>query len=505
MKYLLGVDLGTSGVKALVIDPNGHIVAKTTAEYPLHTPQPLWAEQEPADWWQAFIVCCRCLWNEHGVDPQSLFGIGLTGQMHGLVLLDAHGDVLRSAILWNDQRTGPQCARLTEQLGLKWLLAETANPLLPGFTAPKLVWVRENEPDIFSRAAHFLLPKDYLRYRLTGELATDVADASGTSLFDVRRRRWSEEMFAALDIPRAWAPSCGESIEISGRVNQTASDETGLPAGLPVIAGAGDQAAQAVGSGLTQAGQAAATIGTSGVVFAPTIAPQVDAQGRLHTFCHAIPGMWHVMGVMLAAGGSLQWFRNQLGQEEIAQAHAENVDPYEVLLRAAESIAPGCDGLQFLPYLSGERTPYADPLARGAFIGLTLRHTKAHLIRAVLEGVTFGLRDCLELMRAAGVEPQQMRVSGGGARSALWRQIIADVFDCETVTVNAVEGAAFGAALLAGVGVDIWPDVPTACAHTIRRDRATCPQPATVNRYREHYAVYRQLYPALRDIFTIMK
>ncbi|HPM76270.1 MAG TPA: xylulokinase [bacterium] len=505
MKYLMGVDLGTSGVKTLVIDPNGRIVAKTMIEYPLHTPQPLWAEQDPADWWRAFVACCRALWDKHDVDPQSLLGIGLTGQMHGLVLLDAHDAVLRPAILWNDQRTGVQCARLTEQLGLHRLLAETANPLLPGFTAPKLVWVRENEPYIFSRIAHFLLPKDYLRYRLTGELCTDVADASGTSLFDVRRRIWSNEMFAALDIPRAWAPSCGESTEVSGWVNRAASDETGLPAGLPVIAGAGDQAAQAVGTGLTLTDQAATTIGTSGVVFAPTTAPQIDAQGRLHTFCHAVPGMWHVMGVMLAAGGSLQWFRNQLGQEEIARARAENVDPYVIMMRTAASIAPGCDGLQFLPYLSGERTPYADPLARGAFIGLTLRHTKAHLIRAVLEGVAFGLRDCLELMRVAGVEPRKMLISGGGARSALWRQIIADVFDCETVTVNAVEGAAFGAALLAGVGGEVWPDAPTACMQTIRHDQSTRPEAAAVNHYREHYAVYRLLYPALRDIFTIMK
>ncbi len=500
-KYLLGIDVGTSGTKALLIDAsNGALKASATTEYPMFTPQPLWAEQNPTDWWTAAVTSIRSVLKSEGVTPQQVRGIGLTGQMHGLVLLDKQGKVLRPCIMWNDQRTGAQCAAITDKIGPARLLDLVANPILPGFTAPKIVWVREHEPDVYARIAHVLLPKDYLRYRLTGVLATEVSDASGMVLLDVKNRTWSTEMLAALDIPREWLADCFESPVVSARVSAAAADETGLCVGTPVVGGGGDQAAQAVGTGIIKPGIISATLGTSGVVFAATDKFVVEPEGRLHAFCHAVPGQWHWMGVMLSAAGSFRWFRDTLAQAEWAEARARGTDVYDTLTAQAATVPAGSEGLIFLPYLSGERTPYPDPDARGVFFGLTLRHTKAHMVRSVLEGVSFGLRDSLELMRAMGLNINQVRASGGGARSPLWRQILADVFGTEIALVNATEGAAFGAALLAGVGAGLYKDVQEACAQTIRVTDQVEPGPNAAA-YAEYYPIYRKLYPTLAPLF----
>ncbi|MGA9349383.1 MAG: xylulokinase [Anaerolineae bacterium] len=498
--FLLGIDVGTTGSKALLIGADGAVKASATTEYPMFTPQPLWVEQDPADWWAATVTSVRRVLNESGVEPGEVAGVGLTGQMHGLVLLDARGQVLRPCIMWNDQRTAAQCAAITQQVGAERVLQLTGNPVLPGFTAPKLVWVREHEPEVYKRIATVLLPKDYVRYRLTGGFFGEVSDASGTSLFDVGRRRWSDEMLEALDVPREWLPEVTESPVVSARVSAGAARETGLLEGTPVVGGGGDQAAQAVGTGIVAEGVVSVTIGTSGVVFAASDTYRVEPEGRLHAFCHAVPGLWHLMGVMLSAGGSFRWYRDTLGDLERIRAAESGQDAYDLLIEAAGKAPPGCEGLLFLPYLSGERTPYPDPNARGVFCGLTLRHSKAHLTRAVLEGVTYGLRDSLELMRALGLSIEQVRASGGGARSPLWRQILADVFDTEIVTVNVTEGAAYGAALLAGVGAGVYGSVAEACDTVIQMTGRTQPGPA-VPVYEDYYPRYRALYPALAPEF----
>jgi xylulokinase len=499
--YLLGIDVGTSGSKAILIDAGGAVKTSVTTEYPLHTPQPLWAEQDPSDWWAATVTSIRRVLADGGVAAADIAGVGLTGQMHGLVLLDARGEVLRPCIMWNDQRTAAQCAAITEKVGLENVLRLTGNPILPGFTAPKIVWVRENEPQVYAQVAKVLLPKDYARYRLTGGFFGEVSDASGTSMFDVGRRQWSDEMLAALEVPRAWLPEVTESPEVSARVSADAAAQTGLLEGTPVVGGGGDQAAQAVGTGIVAEGVVSATLGTSGVVFAASDSYRVEPQGRLHAFCHAVPGMWHLMGVMLSAAGSFRWYRDTLAEVERAQERETGRDAYDILTEAAAQVAPGCEGLIFLPYLTGERTPYPDPNARGVFFGLTLRHGKAHLTRAVLEGVSYGLLDSLELMRALGLAIEQVRASGGGARSSLWRQILADVFGAEIVTVNVTEGAAYGAALLAGVGAGVYADVPTACEAALRLTGRTEPGPAAPV-YADYYPRYRALYPALASEFA---
>lgn len=501
MAYFLGIDVGTTGSKSLLITEKGQVTASATVEYPMYTPQPQWAEQNPQDWWQATVESIRKVLATSQVAPDQVMGVGLTGQMHGLVLLNKEGAVLRPCIMWNDQRTGPQCAWITERVGPQRVLQLTGNPVLPGFTAPKIIWVREHEPEIYEQVAKVLLPKDYIRYRLTGEFATEVSDASGTSLFDVGRRRWSQDMLEALDIPAEWLPECYESPVVSGYVSQAVAEVTGLKAGTPVVGGGGDQAAQAVGSGIIETGLISVTIGTSGVVFASTDEFVIEPEGRLHAFCHAVPGKWHLMGVMLSAGGSFRWFRDTLGQTEKEMASLLGQDPYELLTAEAASAPAGCEGLLFLPYLTGERTPYPDPNARGVFMGLTLRHDKRHLVRAVLEGVAYGLRDSLELMKNLGTEIHQVRASGGGARSELWRQILADVFDSELVVINVTEGAAYGAALLAGVGAGVYKDVAEACRQTIEVVQRTEPVPENTALYRELYPVYRTLYSALKPSF----
>jgi xylulokinase len=490
--YFLGIDVSTTGSKALLVDESGRVVATATSPHTLQTPKPLWSEQDPREWWQASSAAIRSVLQQSGLDGESVAAVGLTGQMHGLVLLDGQGQVLRPAILWNDQRTQAQCDEIHRRLGRARFIQITGNVALTGFTAPKILWVQQNEPELYAQAQHVLLPKDFIRYKLTGEFAMDKADGAGTVLFDLNQRTWSAEVLAALGIPAGWMPATFEGPQFTGVVNSAAAAATGLKAGTPVAAGGGDQAAQAVGVGAVEPGVVALTVGTSGVVFATTPSALVEPEGRLHAFCHAVPGMWHFMGVMLSAAGSLQWYRDTL-------APAESFDD---LLREAGSVPPGSEGLQFLPYLSGERTPHPDPLARAAWVGLTLRHGRGHMTRALLEGVSFGLKDIFNLIQNAGLGAiNQVRASGGGTKGALWRQILASVLEAELVTVNTSEGAAFGAALLAGVGAGAWANVPAACAAAVKITGSTSPDPAWVAAYRKAYPLYRDLYPALKPGF----
>lgn len=495
MKTFLGLDISTTGSKALLVNETGDVVAVATSPHTLQTPRPLWSEQDPHEWWQAAAACIRRVLAESGISGEEVAAVGLTGQMHGLVLLDAAGEVLRPAILWNDQRTQAQCDEIHRRVGRERFIQITGNVALTGFTAPKILWVQQNEPELYARARHILLPKDYVRYRLTGAYAMDKADGAGTVLFDLQQRTWSAEVLETLGIPAAWLPPTCEGSEFTGYVTEEAAAATGLRAGTPVAAGGGDQAAQAVGVGAVEPGVVALTVGTSGVVFATTPSALIEPQGRLHAFCHAVPGLWHFMGVMLSAAGSLQWYRDTL---------APGLD-FADLLAEAESVPAGSEGLQFLPYLTGERTPYPDPLARGAWIGLTIRHGRGHLTRALLEGVAFGLKDSFTLIQEAGLgEIRQVRASGGGTKSALWRQIMASVLETELVTVNTTEGAAYGAALLAAVGAGHWPDVPTACAAAIQITGRVQPDTAQVAVYRRTYPLYRSLYPALRTTFAAL-
>ena len=474
MSALVGLDVGTTGVKALAVSDSGEVVARAEREYPLATPRPGWAEQDPADWRRAAEDALEAL----GVDE--IAGVGLTGQMHGLVALDADERVLRPAILWNDQRTASECREIEERLGRVRLLELTGNRALPGFTAPKILWLRANEPETYERIAHILLPKDYVRLALTGERATDVADASGTLLFDVAGRRWSDEVLAALEFPADWLPPALESPSRSGET----------PAGTPVAAGAGDQAAGAVGVGVTAQGPISVVLGTSGVVFATLPRADIEQDGSAHVFCHAVPGAWHAMGVMLSAAGALRWFRDTLAPGE----------PYERLIAEAERWEPGAEGLMFLPYLAGERTPHVDPMARGAFTGLSHRHDRGALVRALLEGVAYGLRDSLEVLRSLGCRLDVGRASGGGARSDLWLRIVASVLGLPLERTEVEEGAAYGAALLGGVAGGVFADVEEAVAACVRVRDAIEPEPDWEQTYAEGYGRYRALYPALRPL-----
>ena len=486
----LGIDVSTTGAKALIVDEHGAVLASETTPLTLSTPRPLWAEQDPGDWWTAVAASIRRARAAAGLSPEEVAAVGLTGQMHGLVLVDAEHRVLRPAILWNDQRTGAECEVIRQRVGRARLIATTGNDALPGFTAPKILWVRAHEPEVLARTRWILLPKDYVRLRLTGEPAMDKADGSGTLLFDLARRDWSPEICDTLEVPRAWLPATFEGPEVTGAVSRAGAEATGLRAGTPVVAGGGDQAAGAVGVGAVRPGIVSVTLGTSGVVFATTEAPLVEPEGRLHAFCHAVPGRWHVMGVMLSAAGSLQWFRDTC---------APGV-PFDTLVAEAAEAPPGCEGLVFLPYLSGERTPYPDPHARGAFVGLTVRHRRSHLTRAVLEGVAFGLRDSFDLLEQVGARAAgEVRIAGGGAKGSLWRTIVASVLGVDVVGVTSTEGAAFGAALLAGVAGGAWPDVDTACDRTIAVTGREHPDEAAEGTYRELHALFRALYPALRD------
>jgi xylulokinase len=474
MTDLVGLDVGTTGVKALRISAEGEVLARAEKPYPLSTPQLGWVEQDPEDWWSAAEAALA----EVGGD--GLAGIGLSGQMHGLVALDESDRVLRPAILWNDQRTAEECAEIESRVGLRELVRLTGNRALPGFTAPKLLWLRRHEPENYARIARVLLPKDYVRLRLTGEHATDVADASGTLLFDVAGRDWSDDVLDGLEIPREWLPSALESPASSGQTSD----------GLPVAAGAGDQAAGALGVGVDGPGPLSVVLGTSGVVFAALPRFSADPDGRVHVFCHAVPGGWHAMGVMLSAAGSLRWLHETIAPSE----------PYDRVVEEAAAWAPGVEGLTFLPYLAGERTPHVDPGARAAFTGLSLRHDRGALVRAVLEGVAFGLRDSLELLRALGVEPESARVSGGGARSDLWLRIVASVLGLPLERTAAEEGAAFGAALLGGVAAGVYADVPEAVSATVNVRSKIEPEPEWIEPYAVAYHRFRSLYPALRPL-----
>ncbi len=493
MSYLLGIDVSTTATKALLINTTGDVVAVASAEYGFETPQPLWSEQSPTLWWDGAIASIRAVVAQAEIDPAAISGVGLTGQMHGLVLLDEAGQILRPSILWNDQRTAAQCDEIRARVGKARLIELTGNDALTGFTAPKILWVRDNEPDVYARIRHILLPKDYVRYQLTGEPGMDVADGAGTLLIDLHQRDWSDAVLDALAIPRAWLPPLYEGPQITGYVTAAAAAATGLRAGTPIMAGGGDQAAQGVGVGAVREGIIALTLGTSGVVFGAVDQPFFEPEGRLHAFCHSVPNRWHLMGVMLSAAGSLRWYR-----DTIAPGMG-----YDELLAPAAAVPAASEGLLFLPYLTGERTPHPDPLARGAFIGLTVRHGLPHMTRAVLEGVAFGLRDSFELMKGVGLRGiEQVRVSGGGARSPLWRQILANVLNSELVTVNTTEGAAYGAALLAGVGAGVWSSVDAACDATIQLTGSTTPNAATAAHYDKAYAHYCALYPTLKETFA---
>jgi xylulokinase len=485
----LGVDVGTGGTRALLIDRGGKVIASFASDHAQIRSEHIgWAEQDPEDWWRATLEAIAGSMAISGSAGTEIEAVGLTGQMHGCVLLDANGAVLRPALIWCDQRTQPQCDWLTEKIGFDRLIELTANPALPNFTLTKLLWARDHQPEIFARIAHVLCPKDYVRYRLTGEFAMDLQEASGTLLLDVAHRRWSAEMAEAAGIPMAWLPRLFEGPEICARISTTGAGATGLAAGTPVATGAGDQGAGAVGMGILAPGSVSATIGTSGVVFAATDAPINDKLGRLHTFCHAAPGRWHVMGVTNGAGLSLRYFRDTFAP----------TSTYEELLALAAKAPPGCEGLLWAPYLFGERTPHLDPTARAAFVGITASHTRAHFIRAILEGVAFSLRDTFTLFEELGVPVKAIRLGGGGARGPLWQQIQADVYGHPVDLLEAEEGAAFGAALLAGTGINAWPNLESACAETVRVAETIVPKDSPS--MQQAYKRYRRIYPALRDI-----
>jgi len=486
---LLGVDVGTGGTRAVLIDRAGKVRASFASEHsPIRSEHIGWAEQDPGDWWRATREAIAGAIAAIGSTGSEIEAVGLTGQMHGCVMLDANGAVLRPALIWCDQRTQPQCDWLTEKIGFDRLIELTANPALPNFTLTKLLWVREHQPEIFSRIAHVLCPKDYVRYQLTGELAMDMQEASGTLLLDVAHRRWSTEVAEAAGIPMAWLPRLFEGPEICARISVGGAGATGLAAGTPVAAGAGDQGAGAIGMGILAPGSVSATIGTSGVVFAATDSPIKDKLGRLHTFCHAAPGRWHVMGVTNGAGLSLRYFRDTFAP----------ASTYEELLTLAAEAPPGCDGLLWAPYLFGERTPHLDPDARAAFVGITASHTRAHFLRAILEGVAFSLRDTFTLFNELKIPVKAIRLGGGGARGPLWRQIQADVYGHSVDLLEAEEGGAFGAALLAGTGIGAWPDVESACEATVRIAKSIAPRDA--DEMAKSYKTYRRIYPALREI-----
>ncbi len=491
MSLVLGIDSSTTATKAILVDERGQVRGVASSSYGYETPRSQWTEQDPRLWWDGAISAVRQVMADTGVTGSEIESVGLTGQMHGSVLLDGTGAVVRPAILWNDQRTEAECEEIRNRVGRERLIGITGNDALTGFTAPKLLWVQRHEPENWARVRHVLLPKDYVRHRLTDVLATDVADGSGTILFDLAERTWSPEILEALDIPPAVMPATFEGPEVTGAVSAEGAGMTGLVEGTPVVAGGGDQSANAVGVGAVSTGVVALSLGTSGVVFASTDGPSVEARGRVHAFCHAVPGRWHMMGVMLSAGGSLRWLRDALAPEKT----------FDALVEGAAEVPPGSDGLLFLPYLTGERTPHPDPLARGAFVGMTVSHDLRHLTRAVLEGVAFGLRDGLDLMLASGISaPGQVRASGGGIRSPLWRQILADVLDVGIATVATEEGAAYGAALLAAVGAGWHQSIEKATGELVTVEPSATPSDQ-VGVYREAHTRYETLYPALSPTF----
>jgi xylulokinase len=502
MSAYLGIDIGTSGTKTLAMNAEGKILADAMETYPCYVPKPLWSEQDPEDWWQATIRSVRRVVKRARLKPGDVKAIGLSGQMHGSVFLDKRNLVIRRAILWNDQRTSAECREMEERVGGRANLIQlVANPAMTGFTAPKVLWLRNHEPKHFEKLAKVLLPKDEIRRRMTGEFATEVSDASGMLLLDVAHRRWSKELLSALQLDESLLATCYESEQVTGKLTREVADLLGLSTDCVVVGGAGDCAAGAVGNGIVQRGVLSTSIGTSGVMFVHSDEVKIDPEGRVHTFCHAVHGKWHMMGVNLSAGGSLQWFRNELCKADAAQAKKAKKEVYDILTKEADSVRPGSDGLFFLPYLSGERTPHADPDARGCFVGITLAHTRGHLIRAIMEGVTYSMRDSLAIIEGLGVPVQQIRASGGGSRSPLWRQIQADVFGRKVVTINTEEGPAYGVALLAAVGAGAFKNVAEACGATIRVVKETGANRAAKAIYDRAFPEYQQLYRSLKDDF----
>ncbi len=502
MKYVIGIDLGTSATKTVLFDVNGKIIADASREYDMQQPHNGWAEQNPQDWYEAAIETLKKVVSESGVDVADIVSLGISGQMHGLVMLDEECNVLRPSILWCDQRTGKECDELTQKLGRETLIKITANPALTGFTASKILWVRNNEPEIFEKCRHILLPKDYLRFRLTGEFATEVSDASGMQLLDVPNRKWSSVMIEACGIKEEYLAKVYESPEITGYINAETASLTGLSTATSVVGGAGDNAAAAVGMGVVEEGKAFTTIGTSGVVFAHTDNPTIDPQGRVHTFCCAVPGAWHVMGVTQGAGLSMQWFKNNFCGEETVLAAESGKDVYYITDTMASEITVGADKLLYLPYLMGERTPHLDPDCRGVFFGLSAMHTKAHFIRAILEGVTYSLYDCLLVLKEMNITPETMLLCGGGAKSKLWKSMICDTFGLPVTTSMSAEAPALGVAILAAVGVGIYPTVPEACrAMTAVNPDLLVHDNGKTKVYRDYHGVYSSVYKSLKSVY----
>ena len=497
-RYVMGIDVGTGGTRAVIVDDGGHIVSSASEEHEAFaSPKIGWAEQRPEDWWRAAGGAVRQAIAQAKLSKEQVSCIGFSGQMHGAVMLDASDRVVRPALIWCDVRTEKQCEELRKQIGWERLIELTCNPPLANFTLTKLLWTRESEPENWKRVRSVMLPKDYVRFRLTGERATDMADASGTLMLDVARRRWSAEVLQQVRIDQAALPLLYESPQICAKVSSAGAEETGLAAGTPVVAGAGDQAAGAVGMGIVAPGVVSATIGTSGVVFAATDRPAHDPRGRLHTFCHAVPNRWHVMGVTQAAGLSLRWFRDRF----MSGCLQNGTDPYDQLTAEAAGVTPGADGLLWAPYLMGERTPHLDPNARGVLVGLTASHSRAHVVRAILEGVAFSLKDTFTIFGEMNLPVSRIRLGGGGARSSLWRQIQADVYGHEVEIVEAEEGAAYGAAILAGVGAGIWPTVDQACDSVVRVASRITPNPTSASTMGARYQSYRKIYPAMKSVF----
>lgn len=505
MRYIIGIDLGTSATKTILFDEEGRMIASASQEYPLYQPQNGWAEQKPEDWKEAALTTIAMVVKESGVDREEIKGLGISGQMHGLVMLDEAGEVIRPSIIWCDQRTAKECEEITEKVGRERLIEITANPALTGFTASKILWVRNHEPENYARCKHILLPKDYVRYVLTGEFATEVSDASGMQLLDVPNRCWSDEVLEKLEIEKSLLAKVYESTEITGTILPEIAEKTGLSVHTAVVGGAGDNAAAAIGTGIVKEGRAFTTIGTSGVVFAHSDKVTIDKKGRVHTFCCAVPGAWHVMGVTQGAGLSLKWFRDNFCQDYMEKAQQEGKDAYDYINEDVANTPIGSNRLIYLPYLMGERTPHLDSDCRGVFFGLSAIHTRKDLLRAVMEGVSYSLKDCNDILKEMGVEVDEMMACGGGGRSPIWRQMLADLYGCKVKTVTTQEGPALGAAILAGVGTGIYETVQAACDKVLKVDKECAPIAENTARYEAYHQVYKNLYPALKEQYKVLQ
>ena len=504
VETLLGIDIGTSGTKTVLFDTAGKAIASYTADYPMYQPHNGWAEQDAADWWGAVVKGIGKVLEKSGAKPGLIRGIGLSGQMHGLVMLDKDGDLLRRAIIWCDQRTGAEAGQINSLVGPKRIIEITANPVMTGFTAAKILWVRNNEPDIYEKCAHILLPKDYIRYKLTGEFATEVSDAAGMQLMDIPHRSWSDEVLTKLSIDKSLLAGMYESQDLTGKVSKAAADATGLRAGTPVAGGAGDNPAAAVGAGVIREGVAFTTVGSSAVVYAVSDNVTIDLEGRVHTLCASAPGKWTVMSCTQAAGLSLQWLRNTCCAQEVEQALAQSADPYDIMDALAEGVPIGANKLLFLPYLMGERSPHPDPDCRGVFFGLSAIHGRAELIRAVMEGVAYSQRECVDVFKEMGVEINDMLVCGGGARSPFWRQMLADLYACPVSLTEADEGPALGAALLAGVCAGVYESVEQACKIAVRKGQTQQPDMIAHMQYEPYFVLYKKLYWGLKSDFKFL-